>query len=185
MSDADRMWRERGLREAVLAGDQDAWRRWYDMSFSALDGYVLWRCGGLRDLADDVLQETWMTAVRRIRQFDPMRASFASWLCGIAANVVRNQLRRRGIRAVASLNGDISGRRDESAVRDLGQRIAEALASLSERSEQVLRKKYLEGCSVGEIAAEWGDTEKAIESLLSRARTAFREAYSPEEGHHE
>ena len=37
--------------------------------------------------------------------------------------------------------------------------------------------KYLDRRSVAEMAAESGETEKAIESLLSRARAAFREAY--------
>ena len=40
--------------------------------------------------ADDVVQETWLTAVRRIRAFDPERGPFAAWLRGIAANVLRN-----------------------------------------------------------------------------------------------
>src|SRR5437868_6777582 len=83
MSDAERVWRERGLRAAVLAGDARAWQTWYDEAFAALDAYVLWRCGGLRDLADDALQETWLVAVRRIRRFDPAQGSFAGWLRGI------------------------------------------------------------------------------------------------------
>jgi DNA-directed RNA polymerase specialized sigma24 family protein len=35
----------------------------------------------------------------------------------------------------------------------------------------------LDGQSVAEIAATWNETEKAVESLLTRARAAFREAY--------
>ena len=57
---------ERRLHRAVLAGDERAWRALYDASFAGLDAYVLWRCAGLRDRADDVVQETWLTAVRRI-----------------------------------------------------------------------------------------------------------------------
>jgi RNA polymerase sigma-70 factor (ECF subfamily) len=176
MGEAERVWRERGLRAAVLAGDERAWQTWYDGSFVALDAYAVWRCGGLRDLADDVLQETWLTAVRRVRQFDPARGSFVSWLCGIAANVARNQVRRRKIRSMPSLNGDTAARSNHQ-----GQRVAHALAGLPEHYERVLRQKYLDRQSVAEIAAEWSDTEKAIESLLTRARAAFREAYGPED----
>jgi RNA polymerase sigma-70 factor (ECF subfamily) len=43
--------------------------------------------------------------------------------------------------------------------------------------EAVLRAKYLEGQSVADIAAGRGDSAKAVESLLTRARQAFREAY--------
>src|SRR5262245_29185998 len=84
--DGERIQRERWLREAVLAGNEGAWRTWYDESYSGLEAYVRWRCAGLRDLADDVLQETWMTAVRAVRRFRPEVGSFAQWLAGIAAN---------------------------------------------------------------------------------------------------
>src|SRR5919201_1956083 len=94
MNPSDRAWRERGLLDAVLAGDERAWRTWYEESFDGLYAYVLWRCGGLRDRAHEVVQETWLTAVRRLRAFDPEQGSFAAWLRGIAANVLRNQLRR-------------------------------------------------------------------------------------------
>src|SRR5262245_23551022 len=173
MGEAERIGRERGLRAAVLAGDERAWQSWYDESFVALDQYVVWRCGGLRDLADDVVQETWLTAVRRMRQFDPQRGSFAAWLCGISANVIRNHLRRRRIAyGLSSLNGDLTARSDTQ-----GKRVAMALAELPEHYERVLRQKYLDRQSVAEIAADWNDTEKAVESLLTRARAALRHAY--------
>src|SRR5262245_29161205 len=94
MNSQERIQREAMLRQAVLGGDETAWRAWCMESFDELDRFVLWRCGGRRDAADDLVQETWLTAVRRIRRFDPTRASFLSWLRGIAANVRRNQLRR-------------------------------------------------------------------------------------------
>ena len=46
---ADDVWRERGLRDAVLAGDAAAWQTLYNQSFADLYGYVSWRCGGLTD----------------------------------------------------------------------------------------------------------------------------------------
>jgi RNA polymerase sigma-70 factor, ECF subfamily len=176
MQDPDRIWRERGLRSAVLAGDERAWQSWYDESFGDLYRYVCWRCAGLRDKADDVVQETWLTAVRRIRAFDPAQASFAAWLRGIAANVIRNALRReRRAGPVLALDGTEPA--PVAADRADKQRIAQALALLTERHEAVLRAKYLEQRSVIDIAAEWCESPKAIESLLSRAREAFRQAY--------
>jgi RNA polymerase sigma-70 factor (ECF subfamily) len=176
MQDTDRVWRERGLRAAVLAGDTQAWQTWYDHSFADLLAYVRWRCAGLGDLADEITQDTWLIAVRRLRAFDPERSSFAGWLRGIAANVVRNHLRgRRRAAPTTSLNGAETAK-DQTNEADK-ERIARALASLAERQEAVLRAKYLDQRSVAEIAAEWGETCKAVESLLSRAREAFREAY--------
>jgi len=95
MDQREGVWRERAVRDAVLAGDRAAWRAWYDEHFPRLAAYVGWRCGGLVDLADDAIQDTWLTAVRRLRAFDPARGSFAAWLRGIAANAVRNALRSR------------------------------------------------------------------------------------------
>ena len=40
-----------------------------------------------------------------------------------------------------------------------------------------LRAKYEHGDSVADIAAQWGDTSKAVESVLTQARAAFREEY--------
>ena len=69
-------WRERAIRDAVLAGDASAWRAWFAEHFDRLAAYVRWRCGGLADLADDVTQDAWLTAVRRLRSFDPDRGPF-------------------------------------------------------------------------------------------------------------
>jgi RNA polymerase sigma-70 factor, ECF subfamily len=175
----DRVWRERGLRDAVTAGNDSAWRTWYEAEYAPLEAYVLWRCGNLRDLADDVLQDTWLTAVRGVRRFDPEAGTFHGWLCGIAANVLRNQLRARRRRAdrQASLNGELG--RDDPSVgnRERAERVAAAFVALPDRSELVLRMKYLDRMSVAEIASSWAESEKAVESLLSRARAAFREAY--------
>lgn len=175
----DRVWRERGLRDAVVGGDAAAWRAWYAAEYAPLERYVLWRCGSRRDLADDVLQETWLTAVRRIRRFDPAAGAFHAWLCGIAANVVRNHLRTRHRRASRQhrLFGDAGAADPATADGERAERVAAALAQLPERWERALRMKYLDQMSVAEIAGASGETEKAIESLLARARAAFREAY--------
>jgi RNA polymerase sigma-70 factor (ECF subfamily) len=181
MHDSDRVWRERGLLSAVLAGDEQAWRTWYDESFEPLHAYVCWRCAGLRDLAEEVLQDTWLTAVRRIRTFDPEQGSFAGWLRGIAANVLRNHLRRRQVRNHKA-GSTPAARLAEPADSELQRRdqagcIVRVLADLPERYEAVLRAKYLDGLSMADIAAGSHETVKAVESLLTRARQAFREAY--------
>jgi RNA polymerase sigma-70 factor (ECF subfamily) len=181
MHPSDSVWRERGLRSAVLAGDERAWQTWYEESYAGLRAYIAWRCAGLRDLADEVVQETWLTALRRIRTFDPGRGPFAGWLRGIAANVLRNQLRQHARRArqVQPLNGEVAGHctADAREARDRAEAIARTLGILPDHYEAVLRAKYLDQQSVAEIAAAWQETPKAIESLLTRAREAFRTAY--------
>jgi RNA polymerase sigma-70 factor (ECF subfamily) len=174
-------WHERAVRDAVFAGDAAAWRSWYADNFDRLAGYVRWRCGGLADLADDVIQETWLTAVRRLRRFDPGRGPFFAWLCGIAANAARNAIRarcrqRKHTRPLAHTDDVPAGTPDPAAI-EKAERVAEALAELPEHYEAVLRAKYLDQLSVDAIAARRNESPKAVESLLTRARQAFREAY--------
>jgi RNA polymerase sigma-70 factor (ECF subfamily) len=190
MDPADRVQRERFLRSAVLAGDQRAWQSWYDESYEPLYQYVHWRSGGLADLADEVVQETWLVAVRRVRRFDPRQGSFLAFLRGIAANVLRNRLRRRLVRlrggnALDGQPGHGSSAESELVRRERAERIAAVLADLPEHYEAVLRAKYLERASVAEIAGATGQTPKAVESLLSRAREAFRKSYQARQSHGE
>jgi RNA polymerase sigma-70 factor, ECF subfamily len=174
MDGGDRVGHEVRLRAAVLAGVERAWQEWYDQSAPGLRDYVHWRCGGLSDLADEVVQETWLTAVRRVRAFRPERGPFASWLCGIAAKLIRNRLRsRRPSRTV--MDGDAQVADGQSD--DAGERVAQALANLPPHYEAVLRAKYLDGLTVQAIAVQRNETIKAVESMLTRARQAFREAY--------
>jgi len=158
---------------------------WYDATFPALFAYVHWRCAGLRDATDEVVQETWLTAVRRLRAFDPKRGTFLDWLRGIAANVLRTRWRNLRLRngQVLPISAQLPVATPADAAldqQDRAERIAHALARLPDRQEAVLRAKYLDGRTVADIAAEWGETPKAVESLLTRARQAFRAAYRPE-----
>lgn len=167
--------RDRLLHAAASAGDAAAWAELFRTHHEAVFRYALWRCGGRVDLAEDVTQEAWLLAARRVRAFDPDRGSFAGWVCGLAANVARNAVRghwrqARRLAAVATVPSPDAAAHDPELV-------AVALSELSPEYEAVLRGKYFEKLTVNEIAAETGRTPKAVESLLTRAREAFRAAY--------
>jgi RNA polymerase sigma-70 factor (ECF subfamily) len=178
MDFADRTEHEEMLRRAVLGGNELAWHSLYEATFDELHHYVLWRSGGRRDLTDEIVQETWLTAVRRIRRFDPRKGSFLAWMRGLSVNVLRHHLRRQRRKSKHELAAAGNGSTAISMeIDDRTERIAAALDALPERDEDVLRAKYLEGLSVAEIAARWNETPKAVESLLSRAREKFRKCY--------
>jgi RNA polymerase sigma-70 factor (ECF subfamily) len=181
MNSSDRVQRERGLRRAVLAGDETAWRTWYDEVYPVLAAFVAWRCAGQPDIRDEVIQDTWLIAVRRIRAFDPAQANFATWLRGIAANLLRNrwrQLKRRtGVESLNGKSAEAIASRVSTETDQTGPAIAKVLAELPERYEAVLRAKYLDQQTVSQIAESWKETTKTIESLLTRARQSFRETY--------
>ena len=60
--------------------------------------------------------------------------------------------------------------------KERGDTIRKVLQSLSEWERECLVMKYLDGLSVHDIAQVLGKTEKAVESLLSRARAHYRSA---------
>ena len=175
----ERTEQEQMLRRKVLAGDQTAWRTLYDGAFAALWAYVSWRCAGQRDLAEEMTQETWLVAVRRLADFDPAQASFITWLRGIAAHLLQNAVRLRQRRREQQLGTteELAATGEGPSTHEQAELIAEVLTELPPRYEAVLRAKYLDRASVEQIAADWQETPKAIESLLSRARQAFRFAY--------
>ena len=182
MNSDGQVLREEMLRREVLSGNEQAWQIWYGETFEDLYQYVLWRCGGRRDWTDEIVQETWLIAVRRIRRFVPRQGSFMAWLRGIASNVNRNHFRRQKKYSKAQQPVEnLLDNRNKSGLhqpeRQNEEQIAAVLDALSDRHEAVLRAKYLDGLSVAEIAVSWNATPKTIESLLTRAREAFRELH--------
>ena len=176
-SDVERIARETWLRRAVLAGDESAWRSWYAETFDSLHGFVCARCGARREWVDEVVQETWLLAVRRMADFDPSRASLAQWLRGIAVNQLRALARRSSRTANVEIVWNELPEESPTLPAVDGAEVQLALESLSDRQAAVLRAKYLQEQSVQEIAAAWQETPKSIESLLSRARESFRAVY--------
>ncbi|GMV91351.1 MAG: RNA polymerase sigma factor [Candidatus Hydrogenedentota bacterium] len=166
---------ERRLQAAVLAGDETAWRALYERHFDAVYRYVYSRVGRDAHRTEEVVQECWMVAIRRIRTFDPGRGGFGDWLRGIAQQIILGQqrkwARRYRLTEEAPPLAPIATRADET------DKVNAVLASLPEPYETVLRAKYADQYTVAEIAQRWGRSAKAIESLLTRARTAFREVW--------
>ncbi|MBS0201907.1 MAG: sigma-70 family RNA polymerase sigma factor [Planctomycetes bacterium] len=185
MDDDGRVCREQTWRAAVLAGDERAWRAWYDESFEPLRAFVVWRLARQPVSTDEVLQETWLIAVRRMKDFDPRQGAFLDWLRGIAGNLIRNLVRQQqsttftlatvAANTTATVETGMQWEADERAAR-----VSAALLALPEHYAAVLRAKYLDQQSVAEIAEAWNQTAKGIESLLTRARLAFREQFGEE-----
>lgn len=168
---------EQALREAVLAGSEAAWRALYESHFDPLYGFVWHRTQRNSHRTDEVVQETWLVAVRRIADFDPIQGTFEAWLKGIASNVLKNHRRRwQRDKRTQSLDG-AEPPSPTTVDCETGELMALALTALPARYQVVLRAKYEERLSVSEIGRRQGTTPKAVESMLSRAREALRHAY--------
>lgn len=176
MGERDEPW-ELELCRAVLAGDERAWRELHDRHARALWRYVSVRARALdAHRQEEIVQDCWVVAVKRIGAFDPRRASFWSWLRGIADGTLANHSRRWGLRSrterpLADEGVAAGERRDALADREL---LELALSALPPHYQGALEARYQHGLSVPEIAAARGATPKSIESQLSRARTALR-----------
>jgi RNA polymerase sigma-70 factor (ECF subfamily) len=168
---------ERALADAAKRGDENAWRVLFDRHAGAAYRYSYVRTGRRRERAEEAVQEAWMIAVRKLGAFDASRGTFGAWLQGILANVIANQNRRWARRDAAEFTLDsahtLAGRATPG-----DDRLALALTELPAGYQDALRAKYIDGRTVNEIAHEWGRTPKAIESTLTRARTALRDAYN-------
>lgn len=175
MTTAETQREEAELRAAVLDGNAWAWRTLFDRHFGPLYAYVLARSGRDRMWAEDVVQETWLKAARAVGDFDPARGGFDGWLKGIAENQLRNQRRRETLRRMAPLPSSAAAKAIPGD--ELKDGVALTFAAIAPHYQAVLRAKYEDQLPVAEIAAQWGATPKSVESLLSRARASFREAF--------
>ena len=71
---------------AAQNGSERAWQRLFGEHFDAVYGFCVALEGGRNDLAEEVAQQVFITAARRIHRFNPSRATFRAWLLGIARN---------------------------------------------------------------------------------------------------
>ena len=90
------------LLRHVAAGDTDALRDLYSRYGAVLFGLAL-RTLGDRQLAEDCVQEVFVTAWRSAGRYDPRRASVSTWLFAIARNKTVDALRRRSRRPAEPL----------------------------------------------------------------------------------
>lgn len=163
----------------LIAADQAAFRDWYEQALPRVYRYVYARCGGDQALAEELTQQTFIQAIRGRAGFEG-RSDPITWLCAIARNQLVDHHRRSRRETARDLRvaADWSDRETEVwAEQELRSRIKSALAELPGEQRIVLILRYLDRMPVREIASVVRRSDKATESLLSRAREAFKRAY--------
>lgn len=184
---------ERELVQRMLSGDERAFTEFFDGYFPGLFRFALARMGRDADAAEEVVQATLCAAIAKLKTFRGEAALF-TWLCTFCRHEISAFYRRTGRnRAVVDLVEDdpevaaalesLAAASDagvEAAMRreDTARLVHLLLDRLPPRYAAALEWKYIEGLSVHEIAARFDLTAKAAESMLSRAREAFREGFS-------
>jgi len=168
-------------RAWVSAGDADIWREFLNREIPRLYGMFMRRWPNPA-LAEELVQKTIFDAVRGRGSYEPTKGSPEEWIFGIARNNIRLEMRRRASRP--SVDGDISSYVETIDSEPLPDEVLEqketaavvraALAGLASKEQNVLRAKYIEGLSARDIGRRLGITEKAVHSLLYRARISLR-----------
>jgi len=180
------------LARRVLAGDESASETFFADYFPRLYRFARIRLGGKEQGAEEVVQSTLIRAVRKLHTYRGEAALF-TWLCTICRREIGLWLQHAGRVAEVPLADELprlrtaldaaaslarSDPESEASRRELSQLVQLTLVELPERYGRVLEWKYIQELSVDEIANRLGVGYKATESLLTRARQAFRDAFA-------
>ena len=182
---------DKALARKILGGDDAAFRQLFDHYFPRLYRFSMARLGGDRDAAADVVQQTFCKAIENLEHYRG-EAALYTWFCQICRNVIVDYCRANNrhkelyvpiednahIRAVLeALAAPVTAQPEMQAwQRDVRRLVQATVDTLPDRYGDVLEWKYVEGYSVKEIAERLQISAKAVESTLTRARVAFRDA---------
>jgi RNA polymerase sigma-70 factor (ECF subfamily) len=181
---------EIALIQRLVRMDGKAWERFCREFSVPLLTFVQWQSGCGREMAEEVVQMSFVRCVKSIKSFDPARGRLFAWLKAVSRNEAHTLLSGSQVRPGATCDPpsdatrEIMEKLDDAplpeeilARQETQLLVQEAMMELPSRHREALVLKYLENRRVSEIAGRLGQSEKAIESLLTRARQAFRQAF--------
>jgi RNA polymerase sigma factor (sigma-70 family) len=166
---------ELALVRRVREGDAAAFDTVHAMFNVRLFGFLA-RLARSRDVAQDLLEETWLRFVRHAGRLDA-DTRLGPWLFAVARNVHVSYCRSRAMedsRTIESIGlwptGLEASPFDETARNELERRIEAALATLPASFREVLLLVGVEGLKPAEAAIVCGVSPEALRQRLSRAR---------------
>lgn len=181
---------DRRLAERLIKGEEAAFNEFFNSYFSRLYRFAVTRMRD-DDMARDIVQQTLCRALRKIDTYRGEAALF-TWLCQICRSQLSDYFEHQNrhakrfvpveddphiqaaLDAMASPDADpelVAGRSEVSRL------VQVVLDRLPVRYGDALEWKYVEGLSVDEIASRMNLQHGAAQSLLQRARLAFREMF--------
>jgi RNA polymerase sigma-70 factor (ECF subfamily) len=179
----DAMADERRLVAAVLGRDRKATAAFVSRHADSVYAYVRHRLAPRADLVEDLVQEVFLAALDSLPTFRGA-SSLRAWLLGIARHKVEGYYRERLRTPEPIGDGDDAEPAAQTPLVDdvidrerMEARTHRILEQLPESYSFLLVWRYWEGRSASEMAVATGKTEKAVERLLARARTRFRELW--------
>lgn len=191
-SDLDLRLEEKALVERMLAGDESAMEEFADEYFPGLYRFALARLHGDSELAREIVQTTVCKALSKLGTFRG-EAPLLGWLCACCRNEIRMCFRQKkrqpwvveldeeagaDLAAAGAPGGYLEGAERALERKEEVHLVHATLDLLPPRYARALEWKYVERLPVKEIAERLRVGAKAAESLLTRARQAFREGYA-------
>ena len=176
--------RERQLVERVRAQDHDAFGELVERYQKSLYNVVFGVVGDV-ERTEDVVQETFLRAIRFIERYDAS-FRFSTWLFRIGVNLGISSIRRRRLEfdvfspAGIAHHGLLRNNGSESPVNELlraeqGQRVMAAIGDLSERYRTILTMRFAEGMSCRDIGQQLGISANSVSIVLHRCKLRLRE----------
>jgi RNA polymerase sigma-70 factor, ECF subfamily len=127
-----------------------------------------------RDIAEDIVQETFARVVRRMERYDP-RGRDLQWLFTIVRRLLLDRQRTLARRPAEPLD---HAERAGEAQQELSIALREALDTLQEVEREAFLLREVGGLTYQEIATVTHSTVDSVRSRIYRARVQLREALS-------
>jgi RNA polymerase sigma-70 factor, ECF subfamily len=151
--------------------------RIYDDTIVELYGYASRRCGGERELAEDVTQEAWVRALRHWRRHG-LPDNPLGWLTTVARNLLVSHFRRKvGVSIDQVSAHEVLAAVDANTVSDsaeVASLVSQALARIPPAEAQLLETFHYDHLKMSQLAEVYGISERAVEGRLRRARERLR-----------
>ena len=172
------------LTDAILAGDRKAIARFVELHADEVYRFLHHRLDS-PEAVDDLVQDVFLAAWKALPSFRG-ESELRTWLLGIARHKIGDyygeRLRRladeidedeapEGVTIVPALDERLDSER-------LGATARQILSTLPDSYRAVLVWRYWDQRPLAEMAAICGNTEKAVERLLARARRLFRKRWN-------
>lgn len=164
----------------VATGDRVAFSEVYRATSAKLLG-IIKRILTRRDIAEEILQDVYVTVWERAGDFDPKRASPITWLATIARNRALDCVRRRQMLSIEDTPAALDAPTDDPHPLD-GLELSDDLARLwrcidgleAERRDIVILA-YIEGASREELGRRFGHPVPTIKTWLHRSLKQLRD----------
>lgn len=187
MTNEDDIQFEISLAGNVADGSETAFRTYYERYAEPLYLFIYHLADRNKEDAEEIWQDTLLASLQAINRFRGESRLF-TWLCAIARRKASDRIRREVRQKSSSLavfveHPDVDQLPEKIwEERRLRARIVETMECLPGEYRECLLARYATELSVSEISVRMHKSYKATESLLARARQAFKNAFDQEGG---